>query len=99
MNILKHKAFPRFLLYLLHVDDKEEKPRGNIVQTFKEESLDACCKTPCGVCNWTGSGCVLSEEAHFRYFPVVSLSYSQPEQLMFLWARPLFIIEAQPQHG
>lgn len=33
-------------------------------------------------------------EAHFRYFPVVSLSYSQPEQLMFLWARPLFIIEA-----
>lgn len=32
-------------------------------------------------------------EAHFRYFPVVSLSYSQPEQLMFLWAGALFIIE------
>lgn len=46
MNILKHKAFPRFFYYLLHVDDKKGKPRGNIVQTFKEKSLDACYQMP-----------------------------------------------------
>lgn len=67
MNILKHKAFPRFFIISFMWMTRKKNP-GVTYKLLKKSLWMLVTKHHVDVCNWTGSGCVLSEGSSFQIF-------------------------------